>query len=416
MSNSFNRLSSFIVASQIDPNSNTDIETAAEIVAASEDGNTLIYSNSPRGTIGFVDITDPASPQGLGEIEVKGEPTSVTVLGAYALVAVNTSPDFVNPSGELRAVEIATQTIVKSWDIGGQPDSIAVSPDGKYAAIAIENERDEDLGDGGLPQLPAGFVVVVDTSDANLDNWTTTVVDLTGLDGLVEGTDPEPEFVDISSNNIAAVTLQENNAIVLIDLTTGTVLNSFSAGSVDLTGIDTVEEDPAIIDQTSSLNAVPREPDGITFIGTDYIATADEGDWNGGSRGFTIYDLEGNVLYTSGNELDQLAAQFGHYPDARSENKGNEPENIEFATIDGTDYLFINSERSSLVFVYNVNDPTNPVFEQVLPAGSAPEGGKAIPERNLLVVASENDARDDVIRSVVNIYEYSDAVTAYPTL
>ena len=27
-------------------------------------------------------------------------------------------------------------------DLGGQPDSIAVSPDGKYAAVVIENERD----------------------------------------------------------------------------------------------------------------------------------------------------------------------------------------------------------------------------------------------------------------------------------
>ncbi len=412
----FNRIASFVVASQIDAQSNTDTETAAEIVASSVDGNTLVYSNSPQGTLGFVDITNPNAPQGLGEITVGGEPTSVTVKGNLALVAVNTSADFVNTSGQLLAVDIATQTIVRTWDIGGQPDSIAVSPDGNYAVIAIENERDEDFNDGALPQLPAGNVVIVNTADADSANWTTTIVALTGLTGLTEASDPEPELVDISTNNIAAVTLQENNAIVLIDLTTGTVINSFSAGTVDLTGIDTVEEDPAIIDQTSSLNGVPREPDGITFIGTDYIATADEGDLDGGSRGFTIFDLQGNVVYTSGNEMDQLAAKFGHYPDARSENKGNEPENIEFATFDGNDYLFVNSERSSLVFVYNVNDPTNPVFEQVLPAGVAPEGGKAIPERNLLVVASEEDNRGDLIRSVVNIYEYSDEPAVYPTI
>ncbi len=412
----FNRIASFVVASQIEPNSNTNTETAAEIVAASTDGNTLVYSNSPQGTIGFVDITNPAAPVGLGELDMAGEPTSVTVLGDYVLVAVNTSADFVNPSGQLRAIDLATQQIVQSWNIGGQPDSIAVSPDGTYAVIAIENERDEDLNDGALPQLPAGNVVIVNTADANPANWTTSVVTLTGLTGLTEATDPEPEFVDISTDNIAAVTLQENNAIVLIDLETGEVTNSFSAGTVDLDGIDTVEEDPAIIDQTSFLEDIPREPDGITFIGTEYIATADEGDLDGGSRGFTIFDLEGNVVYTSGNEMDQIAAQVGHYPDARSENKGNEPENIEFATYGETDYLFVNSERSSLVFVYNVDDPTAPVFEQVLPAGVAPEGGKAIPDRNLLVVASEADDRGAVIRSVLNIYQYSDAAATYPTL
>ena len=38
----FNRISSFVVASQIDSNSNTDTETVAEIVAASTDGQTLV--------------------------------------------------------------------------------------------------------------------------------------------------------------------------------------------------------------------------------------------------------------------------------------------------------------------------------------------------------------------------------------
>ncbi|MGF1498618.1 MAG: esterase-like activity of phytase family protein [Elainellaceae cyanobacterium] len=411
----FNRIASFIVASQIDPNSNTDLETAAEIVAASTDGNTLIYSDSPQGQVGFVDITDPAAPFGLGVLDVDGEPTSVAVLDdIYALVAVNTSEDFINPSGQLRVIDIANQSIVQSLGIGGQPDSIAVSPDGNYAVIAIENERDEDLGDGGIPQLPPGFIVIADTSSDSPADWTTTQVDLTGLDGVTVPEDPEPEFVDISSDNIAAVTLQENNAIVLIDLATGTVINSFSAGTVDLTNVDTVEDD--IINQTSTLTDVPREPDGIAFIGTDFIATADEGDLDGGSRGFTIFDLDGNVVFTSGSELDQIAARLGHYPEARSENKGNEPENIEFASYDGTDYLFVNSERSNLVFVYDVSDPTQPVFQQVLPAGVGPEGGTAIPDRDLLVVASEVDARDDVIRSVINIYNFSDDAVAYPTL
>ena len=44
MSKLFNRISSFVVASQIDFNSNTDTETVAEIVAVSRDGQTLVYS------------------------------------------------------------------------------------------------------------------------------------------------------------------------------------------------------------------------------------------------------------------------------------------------------------------------------------------------------------------------------------
>jgi hypothetical protein len=42
-------------------------ETVSEIVAAVADGKTLVYTDSPRGTIGFIDITDPSSPRRSGE-------------------------------------------------------------------------------------------------------------------------------------------------------------------------------------------------------------------------------------------------------------------------------------------------------------------------------------------------------------
>ena len=123
----------------------------------------------------------------------------------------------------------------RTIDLGGQPDSVVVSPDGAYAAIAIENERDEDLNDGKIPQLPAGVLVIIDTAEDDVAAWTMRTKDLTGLDGLLYPEDPEPEYVAINADNVCAVALQENNAIVLVDLLTGTVTESFSAGSVDLT-------------------------------------------------------------------------------------------------------------------------------------------------------------------------------------
>ena len=42
-----------------------------------------MYSNSERGTVGFVDISDPMYPVGDGEVDVGGEPTTVRVLGDY---------------------------------------------------------------------------------------------------------------------------------------------------------------------------------------------------------------------------------------------------------------------------------------------------------------------------------------------
>ena len=149
----FNRVATFPICSQIDANCNTDEETVAEIVAASSDGMSLVYTDSEQENIGFVDITDPKNPIAAGVVKLGGEPTSVAVLGGYALAGVNNSTDFVNTSGQLVAIDMATQTIVKSWELGGQPDAVAVSPNGKYVAVAIENERDEDLGDGSPPQV-----------------------------------------------------------------------------------------------------------------------------------------------------------------------------------------------------------------------------------------------------------------------
>lgn len=412
----FNRIATFPICSQIDPECNTDVETVAEIVAVTDDGMMAVYGDSALGAVGMVDISDAAHPKGLGSVDVGGEPTSVAVVGGYVLASVNTSPNFLSPSGVLKVISIDSASVVAELALDGQPDAIAVSPDKMYAVIAIENERDEDLGEGVLPQMPAGHVEIVTMSGAP-SAWTKKVVDLTGAlaaAGVHGASDPEPEFVSINSYNHAVVTLQENNAIVIIDVPTATVASAFDLGSVDLTKVDTAED--GLIKQSASLSAVPREPDGVTWIGDQYFATADEGDMDGGSRGFTIFHADGAVAYSSGSMMEHMVAKVGHYPDERSENKGNEPENVFFGSFGGEDLLFVNSERSSLVFVFNVNDPTQPQFLQVLPAGVAPEGGVAVPSRGLIIVACEDDARDDKMRSSLMIYAQEHAVPQYPTI
>ncbi|KAJ9444477.1 hypothetical protein DIPPA_26170 [Diplonema papillatum] len=418
----FDRVASFPVCLQLDPSCNTDETTAAEIVAATRDGMTLVYTDSPGRRVGLVDITDPAKPEALGTIPMDGEPTSVAIVRGYAVVGVNTGTDFVSVSGRLSVVRVSDRTEVASIPLGGQPDSVAVSPDGRYIAVAIENERDETFGDGRPPQMPGGFVVVVDSSDPNPVNWAALpVVDLTGLPDLFPS-DPEPEYVDINSDNILVVTLQENNYLVLVDLATMSVTAHFTAGTENLTLIDTQEESPASISLDGSLIGVKREPDGAAWMGTRYFATANEGDLDGGSRGFSVFDASsGAVVWTSGSELEHLAVRYGHYPDSRSEDEGNEPENVEYAAFGGVGYLFVNSERAGLVFVYDASNPARPVFKQALPAGTGPEGGVAIASRGLLVVASEVDSRGERTRSVLNIYAAAAkaaaaAGPAYPTL
>ena len=410
----FVRLATFPVCRQYEEDCNTDTETAAEIVAASEDGRTLIYTDSPAQQVGFVDIIDPTNPQALGTLDADGEPTSVAVAGRYALVAVDTSPDFINPSGELLVIDIPTGAVVRTLDLGGQPDSVAVSPDRRFAAIAIENQRDEDAGDGAPPQLPAGYLVVLQLTGAPA-TWTRTDVELE-LPGMTYPNDPEPEYIDINSRNEAVVTLQENNHIAIVDLASARVVADFSAGAVDLDGIDTLDERPNRVLQENTLTAVLREPDGVTWINDELLATANEGDLDGGSRGFTVFNRNGVVIYEAGNQLDQIAARVGNYPDRRSDAKGNEPENLTAASYGADDYLFINSERASVVYVYDINDPVQPMFRQVLPAALSPEGIVAIPSRRLLITASEVDTRSGIARAGLGIYGYRTTLPTYPSI
>lgn len=404
----FTRLATFPVFR----NTAIDQETVAEIVAASADGNTLIYTDSPNAQIGFVDITDPAQPQPLGVLGLAGEPTSVAVHGPHALVAVNTSADFVHPAGELAVIDIASRTLIATLPLGGQPDSVAVSPDGGHAAIAIENERDEDFGDGAPPQLPAGWLAVVDLAGAPAD-WPVRKVELTGLaDRFPE--DPEPEYVAINQANIAVVSLQENNHLALVHLPSGRVLRDFPAGAVDLDGIDAEEND--FIDPTSMLAGVLREPDGVAWLDPLGFATANEGDLDGGSRGFSIFNFSGKLVYDSGSAFEHAVIRAGHYPEDRSENKGNEPENVAFARYGLDRLLFVGSERASLVGVYRINSLHRPELLQLLPTGVGPEGVLAIPARDLLVAASENDDRGDKFRGTLSIYRRGAAAPVYPTI
>ncbi|TFF23041.1 alkaline phosphatase [Jiella endophytica] len=409
----FNRIASFPVASNLPEGADQNTETSSEIITVSQDGNTLIYSDSPAGGIGMIDITDPKSPQPGGFIAMQGEPTSVAVAGPDVLVGVNTSESFTKPSGRLAVVSVTDKKEIASCDLGGQPDSVAVSKDGKFAAVAIENERDEDLNDGALPQLPAGYVTVFDLKDGAPDCGTMKRVEMTGLSDI-GGDDPEPEFVDFNSKNEIAVTLQENNAIVIVDAASGKVTNHFSAGAVDLKNIDA--EDNGEIKLTDSQDGRLREPDAVQWIDDDRLITANEGDYKGGSRSFTVWNKDGTVVYESGPAYEYELVRAGHYPDKRSDAKGIEPEGLEVAKFGDKTYAFVLSERGSTIGVYDVSEG-DPKFVQLLPSGIAPEGAVAIPSRNLLASANEADlVEDGAARSHVMLYELAEGTPAYPMI
>lgn len=409
----FNRIATFNVVDNLPDDADPENETVSEIIAATEDGMTLVYTDSPGARLGMIDIANPTAPKPAGTAALNGEPTSVVVVEDKALVGVVTSESYTDPSGHVTVVDIATKAVDSTCDLGGQPDALALSPDKSFLAVAIENERDEDLNDGAIPQLPAGNLTVFSIGADGFDCGSKKVIDLTGLAEVVAD-DPEPEYVDINGMNQAVVTLQENNHIAVVDLASGDVINHFSAGSADIDQIDTVEEDAIMMN--SSLSGVVREPDAVKWIDDERFVTADEGDWNGGSRSFTIFNKDGDVVYTSGNTVEHIAARLGHYPEGRSENKGSEPEGAEVGTYGDDTLIFVGLERASLVLVYRDADG-EPEYIQALPGGIGPEGLLAIPSRDLFVAAAETDLRPDGgIGAVVSIYAYQDGEAAYPQL
>ena len=409
----FNRIASFATPANMAEGEDRSRPTSLEIIAASGDGMTLVYTDSPLKALGLIDISDPANPKPLGNIMLDGEPTSVAVTGNNAFVAINTSPDYVNPSGMLKVFDIASGNERISCDLGGQPDSIALSRDGGFVMIAIENERDEDLNDGALPQNPAGFVVRFDNSDGVADCGSKKVIALAGM-ATEAPSDPEPEFVAVNDLGETVVTLQENNHLAVIDAD-GNVSANFSAGVVDVDKIDNVAE--RALRFIGALRGVPREPDAVKWLDNDHVVTANEGDYKGGTRGWTIFNKDGSVVYDSGAEFEKAIVEIGHYPEKRSAKKGVEPESVETARFGDTPMAFIGSERASIVGVYDVSDPSSPVLRQLLPSGIGPEGILAIPERNLLVTANEVDlVEDGGIRAHVMIYELQDGPAAYPSI
>lgn len=410
----FNRIASFATPQNMGEGQDRGRESSAEIIAATADGMTLVYTDSPLGVLGRIDITDPANPQPLGNIGLEGEPTSVAVIGQNAFVGVNTSADYDNPSGHLAVINLTSGEEITRCDLGGQPDSVALAKDGSSVAVAIENERDEDKGDGRTGQLPAGYLVMGPLSDGALVCSDLTEVTLTAL-AEVSPEDPEPEFVDINALGEVVLSMQENNHMVVVG-PDGAVLNHFSAGAVDLVGIDATDDRAALIFDEAQMGRL-REPDAVKWIDNDHFATANEGDMDGGSRGWTIFHKDGRVIYESGASFEHALVQIGHYPDKRSDAKGVEPESIEVGIFDGVPLVFVGSERGSSVGVYDVSTPSAPVLRQILPSGMGPEGYVALPERGLLASANETDLIEDGgARAHVMLFQWQEAPATYPQL
>ena len=153
----------------------------------------------------------------------------------------------------------------------------------------------------------------------------------------------------------------------------------------------------------------------MKWLDDERFAITNEGDWKGGSRGFTIFSKAGEVLYESGPSFEYEVANIGHYPEHRNK-KGVEPEGLGTGTFGDDRLIFVGSERGSVVGVYK-DTGAAPELLQLLPSGIGPEGLIALPSRNLFVSANETDlVEDGLARSHVMLYERADGAATYPMI
>ncbi|CAG7856770.1 hypothetical protein MCAMS1_01384 [biofilm metagenome] len=190
----------------------------------------------------------------------------------------------------------------------------------------------------------------------------------------------EPEYIAISpSSTKAYVTLQEDDAVAVIDLQKGQIQNYFNLGYTHHAA-DTNSD--GWIDFNENISG-SREPDGISVTSDGYyFVTADEGDTeiddnaNGvehstsGGRTVSVFDTEtGELVGDTGNQLDEEAFNKHVYPDRRSTKKGSEPEMLVSFEIDGVPLVAVGLERAGAIELISLEDPSRPT---VLTLGKIP--------------------------------------------
>lgn len=389
-----------------------------EIVSIQASSLRVIVSNSAEG---LVDILKLDPRQGLSRIarhelvaEDAGEITSAIFHPSEDMFAVciRNSDGLKNGRVEFRAG--ADGKLLNTVEIGVWPDSLAFSPSGDFVVVA--NEGEGYVRDGAGFRSGEGSISLIDLRGgvAAAKHSLINLPDLAGVEGATQaehqrllervidgeelkipfGTSPEhiePEYVTFSPDGARAyVSLQENNAIAVVDVQQGKLDKVFGAGTVRHAA-DIVEDGK--YQPNAELFAL-REPDALAVSADGrYLISADEGDTDpkiaktkaglpsGGGRTVSVFDaLSGELLGDTGSQLDDMAAQAGVYPDARSPNKGSEPEGVLSFDAFGKRLAVATLERADALALIDLQQPAQPKVLQVIGAGEGAGSGKLAPE------------------------------------
>ena len=349
-------------------------DIGAEITAYDPTTQT-VFLVSGGTEIQAISLADPSNPSLLGVLDVADfipnidGVNSVAVSNGLVAIAVGadpaTDPGFVAVA-DINAVVAGDTSAFEVVQVGSLPDMVTFTPDGTQVLSANEGEPGDDVD-------PDGSVSIIDVSNgvAGLSQDSVTTLGFEAFNGSedalrAEGVrifpdnsvsqDVEPEYIAVSSDGTQAfVTLQENNAVAVVNLATqeieGVVPLGLKDHSQEGNGLDASDRDGGINIETEPVFGMYM-PDSIASFEVDgqtYYITANEGDAR--SEDARISDLV----------LDPEA-----FPNAAELQQDENLGRLEASTIDGDtdgdgdiDQLYVYGSRSFSVW----DDSGNQVFD-----------------------------------------------------
>jgi DNA-binding beta-propeller fold protein YncE len=274
---------------------------AAEIVTFDKKSGRVFVVNANAATVDVLDISDPASPQKIQTIAVAaadpqktlGAANSVAAHDGVLAVAIEASPK--TDPGLVAFYDAETLALLGKVAVGALPDMLTFTPDGTKVLVANEGEPSADYvtdpeGSVSIIAVPADWAslsaqtVGFSALNASVDALRTKGVRVFGPNATV-AQDFEPEYIAVSADSKKAwVTLQENNAIAIIDVAQASVLDVVPLGYKNYALIGN-ELDASDQDQSINIRNWPvfgmYQPDAIAtyqVAGQTYLVTANEGD------------------------------------------------------------------------------------------------------------------------------------------
>lgn len=424
----------------------------SEITAFDSLSNTIWVA----GVVG-VDVLNLSDGSLLQHIDTTsyGSINSIAIHNGVAAFAIESSTRS-NP-GIVQFYDTSSRTLssgINTITVGALPDMLTFTADGSKLLVANEatpNYIKDVINDYGTrigtttPRNYAASATDPTGSVSVIDMNTRTVAATAGFAGVTQtgshirtntGMDFEPEYIAVNASGTKAyVTLQEANAIGVLDLTTNSFEKVVGLGVKDFS-LAGNSIDPLNNGTISFISPDVKGlymPDGIAAYesnGNTFLVMANEGDFREddadrstagslgaaaplnnlrvsntdssagdlyaiGGRSFSIRDADGNLVFDSGDFLDRKAAELGIYDDARSRDKGVEPEGVTLFNINGSTIAAIGLERTlkSAVALYDVTDPLNATFlDMIVTDGDlAPEGLSAFMANGTLYLSVANE-------------------------